>query len=100
MNLRSIPIDWHIPDDLRAEFATNIVVQKGEHEIFLLFFQAQPPILIGEEEEVERKLSELPAVKAKCVAKVILAPERLADLVRLLTTTLENYKSSLPGEKE
>jgi hypothetical protein len=96
MAFKSIPLDWQIPDDLRAEFATNVIVQKGEHEVFLLFFQAQPPILIGDDRE--EQLEQIGSIKAKCVAKVIISPERLGDLIRVLSVTFDGY-SAEPGQE-
>jgi hypothetical protein len=99
MAARNIPIDWQVPDDLRSEYATNVLAQHGEHEIFLLFFQAQPPIIVGELAEREEQLEALKGIPARCVAKVIISPDRLEEIIHLLQTQLEGYKRNFPTEK-
>jgi hypothetical protein len=99
MAARNIPIEWLVPPDLRAEYATNVLAQHGEHEIFLLFFQAQPPIILGELAEREKQLETLTAIPAKCVAKVIVSPDRLEEIIQLLTTQLESYRQNFRAEK-
>ncbi len=100
MAARNIPIDWQVPADLRSEYATNVLAQQGEHEFFLLFFQAQPPIILGELEEREKRLDALTAVPAKCVAKVIVSPDRLEEMIKMLTGQLEIYKQTFQTGKD
>jgi hypothetical protein len=99
MAARNIPIQWLVPPDLRAEYATNVLAQHGEHEIYLLFFQAEPPIILGELVEREKQLNTLTAIPAKCVAKVIVSPDRLGEIIELLKTQLETHRQNFPAEK-
>jgi len=99
MPIRNIPIEWQVPSDLRSEYATNVLVQHGEHEFFILFFQAQPPIILGELEEREKQLGSLTAIPARCVAKVIVAPDRIEEILTLLKTQLETYRQNFRAEK-
>jgi hypothetical protein len=94
MTVRNIPIEWIVPADLRTEYATNVLAQHGEHEFFLLFFQAQPPIILGEKEERQQRLNELTKIPARCIAKIIVSPDRVEEIIKLLQSQLETYQSS------
>jgi hypothetical protein len=94
MAARNIPIDWIVPPDLQAEYATNVLAQHGEHEFFLLFFQAQPPIILGEKEERQKQVNELRQIPAKCIAKIIISPERVEEVIKLLQSQLDNYQAT------
>jgi hypothetical protein len=100
MLTRNIPLSWHVPEGLRAEYATNVVVQKGEREMFLLFFQAEPPVIAGETEDREEQLKKVESIRARCVSKVILAPERLPEVIRLLQSMVEPDAQRNPEENE
>jgi hypothetical protein len=97
---RNIPVDWQLPPDLHTEYATNVLVQHGQHEIFLLFFQAQPPIIVGELVERQKQLEEISKIPAKCVAKVIISPDRLEELIDLLKRQLESYRTNFSNPKD
>ena len=94
LTMRSIPVEWHVPDEMRALYATHIVVQQAENETFLLFFQAQPPIIIGDDQQKREQLNALPAVKAECVAKIVMSPTKLPDVINLLQGILARSRTA------
>ena len=67
-------------------YATNIIVQAGEQELYLSFFEARPPILLSPE-DVEK----LESVTAEFIAQVIVTPERLAKFIEVLQQQLEAF---------
>lgn len=75
-----------------AEYATHVVVQSAEKETFILFFQAQPPIIVGEEGERQKQLDALASISTRCVAKLIVAPTKLPEIVRLLQGIVERQQ--------
>ena len=90
---KAIPIEWKIPDDIVSRFANNILVQQGENEFILSFFEVLPPVLLGSPEEVEAKLEEVEAVQAECVARIIVPAEKMLDFVRAMSENLDRFHS-------
>jgi hypothetical protein len=85
---RAFPIEWYVPDELATLYANNIVVQRTDHEFFLYFFDAQPPLLIGPPEAIRTAAEQIESVKARCVARIVVARERMSDFVKVLETNL------------
>jgi hypothetical protein len=90
----TLPVDWHISENIQSRYATNIVVQPIQHEFVISFFEAQPPIFIGTPEENRTRYQELGSIHAECVAKVIVAAERLPEFIAALQTTLAAYHAA------
>lgn len=84
-----IPIDWNVPDDLIARYATNMVVQKLENEFIISFFDIKQPIIIGEPAIIEEKLKELKSIRANCVAQIIVSADKMPKFVDALTYNLK-----------
>lgn len=83
-----IPIEWHVPDDVEARYVTNVVVQTVEHGHLISFFQTLPPIVIGGPAEVESQLKELKSIRAVCVARIIVASEKIPGIIQALQGNL------------
>jgi hypothetical protein len=71
-----------------------MVAQPLQHEFLISFFEAQPPILLGTPEENKARYQELGAIHAECVAKIIVAAERLPEFIQVLQTTLALYSAA------
>ena len=84
---RVIPMVWNFPDDLLSGYATNMLVQAGEQELFISFFELQQPVLLAPEDAAK-----LESVKAECIAKIIVTPERLTAFIEVLQKQLDAYK--------
>lgn len=97
-NSLSLPIEWSVPDDIVTRFVTNMVVQHSDAEFVVSFFEVQPPIFIGSAEDRREKLSQLKSIKAKCVARIVVTPDRMEEFVRVLTGNLEGYKEAKKRE--
>ncbi len=69
-----------------AGYATNILVQKGDQEIFLSFFEIQHPVLLKPED-----IQNVESVRAECIAKIIVTPERLANFIEVMQKQLEAF---------
>ena len=95
---RFLPIEWYVPANMAGRYATNIVVQHVEHEFIISFFEVQPPMLLGTPEERKAQLEEAKAVRAVCVARVIVAAERMPSFLKVLQDNLETYHSKLEEE--
>jgi hypothetical protein len=91
-----VPLEFCVSDELVSRYATNFVVQHTENEFILSFFEAEVPILLGTAEENLAQLQSIGSVKAHCVARIIVSPNRMADLLRIMG---ENY-SRYQGRRE
>jgi hypothetical protein len=89
----SLPINWHVPDTIQSRYATNVIVQPGQYEFIISFFEAQPPILMGDPEENRAKLEQLGAVQAECVGRIIVAAEQMPAVIAALQTSLDAYRT-------
>jgi hypothetical protein len=95
---RQIPIEWHIGDDIITRYATNMVVQHTEHEFIISFFEIKPLILLGPK-DLER-LESIDSVRAECIARVVVATERMPSFVKVLQTNLERALNKERVEQE
>src|SRR5579864_7501240 len=87
----SLPIDWHVSENIQSRYASNVFVQAGEHELILSFFETVLPILAGSPEENKAKLLQQGAIRAECVARIIVDADLVAKLIQALQTTLDGY---------
>ncbi len=86
---------WNFPDDLLSGYATNILVQVGEQEFFISFFEVQHPVLLEPED-----VTKLESVKAECIAKIIVTPERLTAFIKVLQEQLDAYNAKKAGAQK
>lgn len=90
----ALPISWNFPEGLQSRYATNVLVQSGQFEIIISFFEAQLPVLMGQPEENKAKLEQLGSIQVECVAKIIVSPENMPTIISALQVGLENYRAS------
>jgi Protein of unknown function (DUF3467) len=90
---RAVPIQWHFPDDIVSRYATNLVVQHTEHEFSISFFEVRPPILVGSPEDIQAALQRVESVPAVCIARIIVAAERMPEFLRVLQDNLAQYQA-------
>src|ERR1700726_2569692 len=87
----TLSVDWHYPEGLQSRYANNVLVQAGQLEFTISFFEMQIPPLLGSPEENTVKLKELESVRAECVSKIVVNPELMQGLISALQTELEKY---------
>ena len=79
---------WDFSEDLVGDYATNVLVQTGEQELFISFFQIHHPVLLAPAD-----VNKVESVTAQCVAKVIVTPERLATFIEVLQKQLDAFNA-------
>ena len=89
----SVPLRWHVPEETPTYYATNMVLQFTKREFVVSFFQAFPPLLTGTAEEVEQQMSEMDALTARCVARIVIAPDRMPAFVEAFQGNLEQFQA-------
>lgn len=95
-----LPIEWHVPENAVSRYATNLTVQHTDHEFIISFFEIDPPLLVGSAEENAKKLKELEAVRAELIARIIVAPGRMPEFIRVLQENLARYLAKDTKEAE
>jgi hypothetical protein len=87
----SLPIDWHVSENIQSRYASNVFVQAGEYELTLSFFETFLPVLTGSPEEIKAKLFQQGAIRAECVARIIVDPDLVPKLIEALQSSYEGY---------
>ena len=83
-----VKLTFRVHPRMPAVYAHHIIVQPGEQEVLLSFFEVIPPPIINQDEETLKKLLEA-GVVADCVARVIVAKGRFPGFVRALQDILK-----------
>ncbi len=84
-------IKWVIPDFIRTDHATHMIVQQQGSEFTFLFFEATSPLFMGSPEEQLKAYKELEYIEAKCVAKVVMSVENTTLAANNLVESLNRY---------
>lgn len=91
----SIPIKWDEVANAPTLFANHLLVQEDQHEFYLCFVDIAPPLLEGEtDRERLEALHKVECVKARPVARIGIAAERLENIVTTLRDSLEKYRAT------
>ncbi len=88
--LSTVPLKYHIPDNIITQFVTNMTIQMLGSEFKICFFQAKPDLRLGPNPEP------LNEVQADCVASIVVSPDRLSKFVEVLQDQLKRYSSLDP----
>lgn len=96
----TLPIEWHVPENLQGHYANNVLVQPGQFEINLFFFESQIPPFAGPPEESKEYLLKQGSVRFECVGKMTVDPQLIPEIIKALQTGLDNYNASKTLTKE
>jgi len=86
-----VPIEWHISEDIDSKYATNLVIQHSEHEFIIDFFEMRHPLILGDPDQVREEWEKLESVRAECVARIIVSPDRMQGFINLIQAELNKY---------
>lgn len=85
----SIPVVRYLPPDLVTHFADTTLVSHTQFEFAISFLQSQYPLAANKEE-----LEQVEQVVTKCVARIVLTPHHMEELVGTLQRNLERHKET------
>jgi len=92
------------PEDLKSNFVVHLVVQHQIDSFILSFFEVWPPVVLGEtDEDKQAALDSLESVEAKCVARLVVTPNKMREFLAVMNTNLLNYEKLMTvwsAEKE
>jgi hypothetical protein len=86
----TVPLAFVVPADLKPEYATHVIAQKSEQEVYINFFLANPPLAHNPP----------PAglvVPAPCVARVVVSHARFRSFVEAMNLTLAQLDAPPEG---
>jgi hypothetical protein len=89
----SKPIKWNIPDSMRTEHATNLVVQQRGSEFTFLFFEVEPPLFSGTPEEQARAYQDMQEIPGKCIAKIVMSAENTTEAANSLIESINRFNT-------
>jgi len=97
---RALNVEFVFPEGIKKEFVSNILIQNGEHEFVISFFQAEPPLLTGtSKEELEQKVKEISSVRAFCVSRIIVSHEKIGQFIEALQHAQNSIRKSATSPK-
>lgn len=70
-----------------------MLVQAAEQEFYLSFFEIQPPIILSPED-----VGAIENVRAECIARIIITPERMAKFIEVMQQQLDNFNRKKDGK--
>lgn len=91
----TLPLDYQFPDDVKGLYATNILIQHGENEFGLFFFQVQRPVILGDLEDARKRILSEGKIVTKCVAKIFVSPAQIPGLIQALQSNYDQFKENI-----
>lgn len=88
-------LKWIIPDFIRTDHATHLVVQQQGSEFIFLFFEMESLLFTGTPEEQAAQFEKLEAVNAKCVAKIVMSAERITEATNNLIESVNRFNAMM-----
>ena len=94
--VKNVPIERVFPEGLQTHLVTNMMAQFQPEWFVLSFFEMWPPPVLGDtEQERQKALDEIESVQATCVARLVVPPSQMREIVKTLQENLENYDRAI-----
>jgi hypothetical protein len=94
-----VKVSFRVPQRMPTVYAHHMMVQPGEYEVLLSFFEVIPPPSFAPDEDALKKLQEI-GVVADCVARVTIANDRFPGFVKAMADILEVLQGRVPGKEQ
>ena len=95
----SLPIKWNVPDNIESRYANNVIVQPGQNEITIFFFETKVPPFLGSPEEYRNFMLEQGFIQAECVGKLVVNPTLMPGIIQAMQVSMTNYQQSSEERK-
>ncbi len=89
------PIKWVVPDSIRTDHATHLIVQQQGSEFTFLFFETESLLYSGTPAEQIAAFENLPEIKAKCGAKIVMSAENATVAANNLIESVTRFNVML-----
>lgn len=92
VNIRAVPLEYYDMENVPAVYADGVIVQSDENGFTVIFFQAEKPITLSEQERASIK-----KVRTKCVGKVFIPPAVFKTAIEAFQRNFERRNSRFPA---
>jgi hypothetical protein len=101
LTTKKIKLNFIFPENLETKFVNHVVVQHQKDFFTLAFFETVLPLVIGaSEEERKAEFDKIDSIDAKCLARLIITPEKMNELVTALQENKDNRLKMVESEKK
>lgn len=90
-----IPIEWYVPEGLKSQYVTNMVIQHTDEEFIMSFFEMKTPIILGSPEKIKSTFEHMQTVRAECVSRIIVTPKRMVEFIKVMQKNLTEAGSKI-----
>lgn len=95
----NIKVNFRIPTRMPGLYAHHMLVQPGEQEVTISFFEVIPPLFQGDNEEQLKKIQEV-GLTAECIARIIVSNNRFPGFAAAMQQVVVQISSELQEETE
>jgi hypothetical protein len=92
-----LPVVWSGVEETPMLYANSFLVQFDPQALgsFLLTVgQLTPPALIGTPDEIREQAEQLSYVHCQCIARLVVTPAKLAELIAVLQANRDQYEQA------
>jgi hypothetical protein len=97
---KALRVVFDAVQEVAPQYASNLVVQHDQHDFTITFLDVRSPLLVGPPEEKERQLRETESVRARCLARIIVAASRMPEFVQVMQDNLKTYQDTFATKEK
>jgi hypothetical protein len=98
-DMKQLGVQFPLFDDTIPVWANQMAIQFLGSSYVMAFYAALPPVLVGDtDEERSAQLAGIGAVPAKCVARVVVPQDRMAEFHKVLTEHMARSTLAAPSQ--
>lgn len=91
-------IDFHTPEFMPSNIATNIIVQHFQENFKVSFYEIKPDIILSEEDK--SKMEKRGTLRADCVGSFIISHGDFRKFIDVMQEQLNKYEKRTEETKE
>ena len=95
-----IPLFMVGAEDIPIIFSNLAIVQHEDREFILTFAQYTPPFAFGPPDKAQEQIQRMPYLPVKAVARIGMTPERLEQLIGILSGNYNKWKDKQEGQQQ
>lgn len=97
-----IRVLWEVPAGFPTHYSTHLVVQHGEEDFTITFWDLRPPVLMGSLEQKQQQVRALTEVRPTVLARIIVSPRRMREFTQVMQDNLKTFDETYAaaGAKE
>lgn len=90
----NVKVNFRVPGRMPSVYAHHMLIQTGEQEMTLSFFEVIPPLISADSEENVKLLQET-GITAECVARITIAKRRFTAFASAMQQVAGQISSDL-----